>query len=65
MDITEILTNFNAGETTIVWVTFAVAAIRALAATAAANIPNEYMGETLRKIIDLLGGNSGYASGSQ
>lgn len=60
-----ILSSFDAPDSVVMWVLFAVAAVRGLAATVAANIPNDILGKRFSKIIDLLGGNSGYADGSQ
>lgn len=62
--IQQILSSFNLGESTIMWLMFVAAALRGLAATAAEWIPNNKLGG-LQGIIDLLAGNNKFASGSQ
>ena len=62
--VTEVLKSLALSESTTMWVLFTVAAGRGLCATAAEWIPDEKLGG-LAGLINLIGGNNRFATGSQ
>lgn len=64
MDITNFISNLGFGDSLTMWIIFAVAAVRGLAATASEVLPDRILGP-FASIINAIGANTHNASGSQ